>query len=115
MGSVVNRPDAGASVAGWGWDLAWNCLGVRLALGIALMLPTALAGCGRKGPLDPPPGAAIPSPPPAQQVAPGPAPTTFIDPTTPTGQAQPAPVQTTQAGPAPQAPTKTFLLDPLLQ
>lgn len=75
----------------------------------------ALAACGRKGPLDPPPGAAIPSPAPIQPAQPGPAPTTFIDPTTPTGQAQPAPLQTTQASPAPPAPKKTFLLDPLLQ
>jgi predicted small lipoprotein YifL len=95
--------------------LVCDRLGVRLALAFALVLSAALAACGRKGPLDPPPGAAIPSPPPSQQAPPGPVPRTFIDPTTPTGQAQPPPVQTTQASPAPQPPKKTFLLDPLLQ
>jgi predicted small lipoprotein YifL len=74
-------------------------------------LPLALAACGRKGPLDPPPSAAVPPPPPPG--APGPGPARYIDPTTPVGGAQPAPVQTTAA--APVAPKKTFFLDPLLQ
>jgi len=75
------------------------------------MLPLALCACGRQGPLDPPPSAAIPAPAPAAR-------TTYIDPTTPTGgaqQAQPAPVQTTQAGLATQAPSKSFFLDPLIR
>jgi predicted small lipoprotein YifL len=81
----------------------------RLSVGcaLALLLPLALCGCGRKGPLDPPPSAAIPPPAPAAR-------TTYVDPTTQTGapqQAQPVParVQTTQA------PQKTFLLDPLIR
>jgi predicted small lipoprotein YifL len=95
--------------------LAFDRLGFRLALGVALVLPLALAACGRKAGLDPPPSAETPSPPPAPAQ---PAPRTFIDPTTPTGQAQPAlpaPVQTTQVVPPPQPAKKTFLLDPLVQ
>jgi predicted small lipoprotein YifL len=86
------------------------CDRVRLAgaLAVALVLPLALAACGRKGPLDPPPSAAISQPAPT-----GPARTTYIDPTTPTGGAQPATVQTTQAAPPP--PKKTFPLDFLIQ
>jgi predicted small lipoprotein YifL len=83
-------------------------LSVRSAIAVALLLPLTLGACGRKGPLDPPPSAAIPSPPPAAR-------TTYVDPTTPTGRAQqvqPAPVQTTQAAPPPK---KSFLLDPLIQ
>jgi predicted small lipoprotein YifL len=38
----------------------------RLGLAAALVAALALAGCGRKGPLDPPPGAAVDSPPPQQ-------------------------------------------------
>jgi predicted small lipoprotein YifL len=89
--------------------LVSNRLSVPRALVLALLLPLALGACGRKGPLDPPPSAAVPSPPPAAQ-------SRFIDPTTPTGgaqQAQPAPVQTTQA--AQQPAKKTFFLDPLIR
>ncbi len=78
------------------------------ALVVALVLPLAVAGCGRKGPLDPPPSAALPQPAPS-----APARTTYVDPTTPTGGAQPAAVQTTQAAPPP--PKKTFPLDFLIQ
>jgi predicted small lipoprotein YifL len=86
---------------------------VICALAVALIVPLALAGCGRKGPLDPPPSAAMP-PPPTQQ--PAPSTTGLIDPLTPTGQAQqaPPPVQTTQVAPA-QPQRKGFLLDPLIQ
>jgi predicted small lipoprotein YifL len=84
---------------------------------MALIVPLALVGCGRKGPLDPPPSAATP-PPPALQPQPAPSTTGLIDPLTPTGQAQqlppPPPVQTTQAAPA-QPEKKTFLLDPLIR
>jgi len=83
-------------------------------MAVALIVPLALGGCGRKGPLDPPPSAALP---PSPAVAPvQPASTTgLIDPTTPTGQAQQAvpPVQTTQAAPA--QPHRSFLLDALIQ
>ncbi|HTV35519.1 MAG TPA: lipoprotein [Xanthobacteraceae bacterium] len=85
--------------------MASNRLSVARALTFALALPLALCACGRKGPLDPPPSAAIPASPPAAR-------TSLIDPTTPTGgaqQAQPAPTQTTQA------PKKTFFLDGLIQ
>ena len=87
---------------------------VICALAVALIVPLALAGCGRKGPLDPPPSAATP-PPPTQQYQPAPSTTGLIDPLTPTGQAQQAPpVQTTQVAPA-QPQRKSFLLDPLIQ
>lgn len=85
-------------------------------LAAALFALLALAGCGRKGPLDPPPSAATP-PPPTQQYQPAPPITGLIDPLTPTGQAQqqaPPPVQTTRAAPA-QPERKSFLLDPLIQ
>ena len=89
--------------------------GVVCALAVALIVPLALAGCGRKGPLDPPPSAATPPPPPLQP-QPAPSTTGLIDPLTPTGQAQqaPPPVQTTQVAPA-QPQRKGFLLDPLIQ
>lgn len=96
--------------------MAYNRLGIGGALLVALLVPLALAACGRKGGLDPPPSAATPPPPAAS----GPAPSSFIDPTTPTGEAQPAQpakVQTTQATAPP--PThglwKSFVLDPLIQ
>jgi predicted small lipoprotein YifL len=41
----------------------------RLALAAALVAALGLAGCGRKGALDPPPGAAAEGPPPAQPVS----------------------------------------------
>lgn len=79
------------------------------ALALALTLSLALAGCGRKGPLDPPPDTAVPAPlPPAAHG------TTFTDPTSPTGGAQPATVQTQTLPPA-TAQKKTFILDPLIQ
>jgi predicted small lipoprotein YifL len=90
--------------------LTRNLLGVSRALAVALLLPLALAACGRKGPLDLPPSAALPPPAPT-----APAPTTYVDPTTPTGGAQQAQVRTTQAAPAAQPPKKTFVLDPLIQ
>jgi predicted small lipoprotein YifL len=93
--------------------VACDCLAVTRALALALLLSLlslTLGACGRKGPLDPPPSAEVPPPP---QAAPSPGPARFIDPTTPVGGAQPAPVQTIVAAPPP--PKKTFLLDPLLQ
>lgn len=90
---------------------------VICALAAALLVPLALAGCGRKGPLDPPPSAATP-PPPTQQYQPAPSTTGLIDPLTPTGEAQQTlpqpPVQTTRAAPT-QPARKSFLLDPLIQ
>jgi predicted small lipoprotein YifL len=89
-------------------NLIRNRRGLVRAVAAVLVLPlafVALAGCGRKGPLDPPPDNSIsPAPQPA-------APQGFIDPTDPTGQAQPK----LQAAPPPPPPKKTFLLDPLIQ
>lgn len=105
-----------AGAAGTGeWDLACYRLGFASALALALVLPLALTACGRKGPLDPPPSAALP-PAPASNVAP--APQTYVDPLTPIGTAQQAapPVVATQALPAPTQPeAKTFILDPLIR
>ena len=86
------------------------------ALAAALLVPLALAGCGRKGALDPPPSAATPPPP--QHYQPAPSTTGLIDPLTPTGEAQqaspPPPVQTTRVAPT-EPERKSFLLDPLIQ
>ena len=84
---------------------------VICALAVALMVPLALAGCGRKGPLDPPPSAAIPPPPPGQQGQAAPSTTGLVDPFAPP-EAQP--VQTTRAAPS-QPLNKSFILDPLIQ
>ena len=84
---------------------------------MALIVPLALAGCGRKGPLDPPPSAATP-PPPTQQYQPAPSTTGLIDPLTPTGEAQQAPVRRRCRPPRSlpaQPQRKSFLLDPLIQ
>ncbi len=120
MGLVGKRPHARVGRGDWGSTaLAGDRRSFAGVLAMALILPLGLAACGRKGPLDPPPSAAIPAEPASR-----PAPTTFIDPTTPTGgpqQAAPvAPVQTTQAAPATrpaktQPALKSFFLDPLVQ
>lgn len=70
------------------------------AAAVALIAAFALAGCGRKGPLDPPPGAASAT---GQQRTSN---TDLIR--SPFGQAG----QKTEA--APQPPNKAFVLDPLL-
>ncbi|MGH6670792.1 MAG: LPS translocon maturation chaperone LptM [Xanthobacteraceae bacterium] len=95
-----------------GGVLANDRLSVARALAVTLLLSLALAACGRKGPLDPPPSAALP---PQAPAAAGPAPARYIDPTTPTGGPQSAPVQTTQVAPAPPPQKKSFILDPLIQ
>ncbi len=80
---------------------------------MALVLPLALAACGRKGPLDPPPDSAVPQQVPATPgVPPGASPTNYIDPTTMIGGPQPAPVQATPTAPP---AFKTFPLDPLIR
>ena len=87
----------------------------RLALVAAMMAALALAACGRKGPLDPPPSAGLP-PPPAPAYAPrpslgeenyGPAPPPASDPAH-AAAAAPPPLAATQP------PPKTFPLDFLL-
>ena len=70
-------------------------------LAVAMTLATALAGCGRKGPLDLPPSATA-TPAPAQPPATG---TGLL--TSPLGTGAPA-----QPQPAP--PNRPFVLDPLL-
>jgi predicted small lipoprotein YifL len=88
--------------------------GITRALAIALLLPLALAACGRKGALDPPPSSELPPAPPPNAA---PAQRSYLDPLTPIGTAQQAqPVVASQALPAPSQPqTKTFILDPLIR
>jgi len=76
---------------------------------MALAISLPLAGCGRKGPLSPPPDSSIPTPPPAAQGS------TFTNPFAPAGALQPAPVQAQTLPPPAAAQKKTFLLDPLIQ
>jgi predicted small lipoprotein YifL len=87
--------------------LACDRVRVACALAVALAAALSLAACGRKGPLDPPPSAAIPATPPA-----APASSPLVDPLTPFGNAQTAPAQ---AAPASQPARKSFFLDPLIQ
>jgi len=89
--------------------LASDRLSVGRALAATLVLSLCLVACGRKGPLDPPPSAAIPPGP-----ATGPAPARYVDPTTPFGGPQPAQVQASQAAPASPPLSKSFILDPLI-
>jgi predicted small lipoprotein YifL len=70
----------------------------RMAILAAMIAAAGLAGCGRKGALDPPPTAAITDP---QQVPPG------APPNGQTAQAQPA-------APPPPPPRRWFPLDFLL-
>jgi predicted small lipoprotein YifL len=82
---------------------------LRLAALAALAAALALAGCGRKGPLDAPPSAAI-SPPPQSEPSLG----EIDDPNTPGFRRAPRP---TAAAPAPTVPPekRTFILDPLIK
>ena len=78
----------------------------RLALiGVAVASLT-LAGCGRKGPLDPPPGASMAAPTPAETPAAAPAPS---DPLLP-GQAR----ENTLPVAKPSDPNRSFFLDRIL-
>lgn len=83
---------------------------LRLAALAALGAAFALAGCGRKAALDPPPSAAI-SPPPQYQPSLG----EVNDPNAP-GFRRP-PREAAVAPPAAPAPaeTRTFILDPLIK
>ena len=87
-----------------------NRAALRLAAFAALAVALALGGCGRKGPLDPPPSAAI-----------APAPDTPAlgeanDPNLTGGYRRPAsPAATAQpTGPLPRD-NRTFILDPLIR
>ena len=88
-------------------------LGIAGTLAVALVLPLALAACGRKGPLDPPPSSEVPLAP--QPAAGPPAQRSYLDPLTPIGTAQQAqPVVANQALPS-QPAARTFILDPLIR
>ena len=89
--------------------------GILGAVAVALVLPLALAACGRKGSLDPPPSSELPPAPPVASAVP--AQRTYLDPLTPIGTAQEArPAVAAQALPAPTQPAaKSFILDPLVR
>jgi len=81
----------------------------RIALLAVLTGALGLGACGRKGPLDPPPSAALPAPAVAPAAAPG---MTGYVPAPAIGA--PGTVAPAAAAPPPAAPQKTFILDPLL-
>jgi predicted small lipoprotein YifL len=83
---------------------------VRLAAFAALGAALALGGCGRKGPLDPPPSAAISPAPPANQPALG-----ETDDPNMTGFRRPPPATTVMQPATPSSPPRTFILDPLIK
>ena len=90
-------------------------LGIPCTVAVALVVPLALAACGRKGPLDPPPSSELPPAPPIASAVP--AQRTYLDPLTPIGTAQEArPAVAAQALPAPTQPAaRSFVLDPLIR
>jgi predicted small lipoprotein YifL len=83
---------------------------LRLAAFAALGAALALAGCGRKGPLDAPPSAAISPPPPPAQPSLG----ENYDPNTPGFRRAPRETAAATTGPVPPD-QRTFLLDPLIK
>ena len=103
------------------WAFGDHSLTVRavetLALAASLAAALALAGCGREGPLDPPPSAIAPQPAPAAMVSP-PAPAS-TDPNAPPVVSQNAAMKNgfdAKGNPvAAQSPRKDFPLDFLLQ
>ena len=106
--SAMYGANAGEVGLNWFQDRPLMRLAALAALGSAL----ALAGCGRKGPLDPPPSAAI-APPPSDQPSLG----ELNDPNTPGFRRAPRPpvvaaAPTTQAPPPPQ---RSFFLDFLIK
>ncbi len=93
-----------------GWRLGERRL-LRLAAFAMLGAAFALAGCGRKGPLDPPPSAAI-SPPPPNEPSLGQA----YDPNTPGFLRAPRPAVVAPPATAPAPPEKrSFFLDFLIK
>jgi len=84
---------------------------LRVAALTVLGAVLALGGCGRKGPLDPPPSAAI-SPPPTEQPSLG----ETYDPNTPGYRRAPreTAVAPTATGPVPPD-KRSFILDPLIR
>jgi len=84
---------------------------LRLAAFAALGAALALAGCGRKGPLDAPPSAAI-SPPPPPQPSLG----ETYDPNTPGFRRAPRQTAVAPAATSTVPPDKgSFILDPLIK
>ncbi len=87
-----------------------NRAALRLAAFVALAAALALGGCGRKGPLDPPPSAAI---------APGPDGTSLGEANDPNlaGGYRRAPSAAAAAQPTGPLPPdrRTFILDPLIK
>jgi predicted small lipoprotein YifL len=88
---------------------------VRLAAVGVLAAALGLSACGRKGPLDPPPSAAIPM----QEPIPGQAPGPVSDVAQPTGRQQPADSviagrESTPGAPPPSGRGGPFFLDWLL-
>jgi predicted small lipoprotein YifL len=87
-----------------------NRSALRLAAFVALAAALALGGCGRKGPLDPPPSAAI---------APAPDTPSLGDANDPnmTGGFRRPPPATVTAQPTVPSPSdkRTFILDPLIK
>jgi predicted small lipoprotein YifL len=92
--------------------LALDRLSVPLGLAVVAVAALSLSACGRKGPLDPPPSAAISQPPPAAS-----------RPSALTSAAPPTPEETgvktgfdAQGNPvAAPGQKKNFFLDPLLR
>jgi len=85
-------------------------IGLRLAAFAALAVALALGGCGRKGPLDPPPSAVVAPAPYQPSLGDNPDPNV-------TGGYRRAPSSTVTAQPTgPLAPyRRTFILDPLIK
>jgi len=83
----------------------------RIAVMAVLTAALGLGACGRKGPLDPPPSAALP-PPPATTPAPGLA--EHYVPAPPIGAPGGAPAPAAAPPPAAAPQQKTFFLDFLL-
>jgi predicted small lipoprotein YifL len=85
-------------------------LATRVATIAALTAAFALAGCGRKGPLDPPPSASI-SPPPQHEPTLG----EVNDPNAPGFRRAPRQTAVAPAPTSTPADQRTFILDPLIK
>ncbi len=100
---------------GGGWSL--TRIGDRRLLGLAALVALAgalpLAGCGRKGALDPPPSAAVAPPPAPGEQSLG----QVIDPNTPGYRRvrQPVVAAAPSAGPAAPPERRSFFLDWLIK
>jgi predicted small lipoprotein YifL len=86
-----------------------NRSALRLAALVALAGALALGGCGRKGPLDPPPSAAIASAPDQPSLGDNP------DPNMTGFRRAPSSTVTAQPGQPLPSDKRTFILDPLIK